>query len=301
MSRPDTRASQPVAPTSAGLPSTARLLTIVLLSFNAAPALAIDAGQVDDFENGTVLGWTEGGQSPNDPVNVSTGGPQGAGDNYLRNVSSGAAGAGGKMVMFNTGQWTGNYGAEDVESIRAWLVNEGNTAMSIRIAMRSGTTWFVTSNAFALPADDVWRQATFDLNDSAMTRVQGAMSLSDVLANVGELRIHCPRSHYLGDARRRRYRGRRCRTAATGRGVPRPGVVDGRRRERGGGCGGAGSGTAGGAGVVGGAGRQPGVREGRVDGQRDHGFHGVRRQLDGAGHGGDAGGSEQPDRGPGTE
>jgi len=166
-----------------------RLLVPVIFLAIAPTALAITAGQIDDFENGTEQGWDEGNPSPNPPVNVASGGPQGANDNYLRNVSGGA-GDGSRMVMFNRAQWTGNYNAEGVETIRMWLVNEGNTAMQIRVAIRgSGNTWFSSTTGFALPTDGQWRQANFSLNANDMTLVQGGSSLSTVLDNVIELRI----------------------------------------------------------------------------------------------------------------
>ena len=62
-------------------------------------ALAIGAGQVDDFEDGTVQGWSEGGPSPNPPVNIATGGPDGADDNYLRNAASGGGGSSGNTSL----------------------------------------------------------------------------------------------------------------------------------------------------------------------------------------------------------
>ena len=166
------------------------LATLAFLGFSV-PALAITAGQIDDFEDGTVQGWTEGGTSPNKPVNVAAGGPQGGNDNYLRDVSSGGAGAGGKMTMFNRAQWTGNYNTAGIVSIRMSLVNEGNTAMQIRIVLGEDATasWFVSTSGFALPADGVWRQATFELNSDNLISVQGMSSLATVLSNVDELRI----------------------------------------------------------------------------------------------------------------
>ena len=156
----------------------------------AAPAvLAVTAGQIDDFENGSNMGWREGANSPNPPTNISTGGPQGANDNYLRDISAGGAGAGGKMVMFNLSQWTGDFNAAGVESIQMWLRNEGNSSMQIRIALNGGTTWFSSTNGFSLPADNMWRLATFNLVASDMTRVAGTSDLATVLDSVVEMRI----------------------------------------------------------------------------------------------------------------
>ena len=170
----------------------ARLAALLSIVITMPAALAQQVGQIDNFENGTTQGWREGG-SPNEPTNRTSGGPQGASDNYLRNVSSGSPGAGGKMIMFNTNKWTGDFDAAGIISIRMWLINEGNTAMQIRIALgdQGGNTgtWFASSAGFALPADDMWRQATFNLNTNDLTRVRGSASLAAVLDSVAEMRI----------------------------------------------------------------------------------------------------------------
>ncbi len=175
-----------------------RLIALVVFAVNIPAALADDhivpVGQIDDFEDGTVQGWMEGAPSPNEPVNVASGGPQGADDNYLRNVSAGGAGAGGKMVMFNQAQWAQDLNA--VETIRMWLVNEGNTAMQIRIAIVGDNggccadTWYASTTGFALPADGVWRQADFNVNANEMMLVnQGQLVFSQVYNDVKEMRI----------------------------------------------------------------------------------------------------------------
>ena len=94
------------------------------------------AGQIDDFENGTVQSWSEGGglsTSPNPPVNISTGGPNGANDNFLRNVSSGGFGAGSRMVMFNQNQWTGNYTGQKIVAIK-FKAKAITNSLNLRIA-----------------------------------------------------------------------------------------------------------------------------------------------------------------------
>ena len=78
------------------------LLTIffscALCSFTQAQ---VTGGQVDDFEDDTVQGWVVGASSSNPPANVVTGGPNGAGDNFLRYTSTGTASADSKMIIYN--------------------------------------------------------------------------------------------------------------------------------------------------------------------------------------------------------
>ena len=162
------------------------------LFFLANRALAISAEQIDTFEDGTTMNWREGG-SPNEPTNVSTGGPNGAGDAFLRDLSSGNFGAGGRMVMLNTTQWAGNYTASGISRITADMANFGSTTLHMRIAVRRGSTQgvpaYASTSAIVLPADGIWRSLTFDLTSSTMTNVAGANTLATVLANVLELRI----------------------------------------------------------------------------------------------------------------
>jgi hypothetical protein len=155
-----------------------------------APA-AISFGQTDTFQDGTTMNWEEGVSSPNPPTNVSTGGPAGSGDKFLQNISSGGAGAGSKMVMFNDVQWTGNYNGASVDRITAQMANFGSGTLHMRIALRGGPgpTIYGSTVAADLPADGIWRSVTFDLTNAALTNVGGADTLSQVLGNVTELRI----------------------------------------------------------------------------------------------------------------
>jgi hypothetical protein len=164
------------------------LLTCLLLLPSAA--FAITSGQVDNFENGTTMSWREGPFSPNGPQNITTGGPAGVNDNYLRNVSSGQAfTAGGKMIMFNTAQWTGNYVAAGVTSIQISMANFGETPLAMRIALEGNTSEWGSVNAFALPADGQWYTHTFGLGAGELSLIAGASSLNDALAAVTTLRI----------------------------------------------------------------------------------------------------------------
>ncbi len=136
------------------------------------------------------MGWSEGGLSPNPPINLPDGGPSGAGDNYLQNVSSGGFGAGSRMVMFNNIQWTGDYLTMGVTRIKADMANFGASSLSMRIAIeRNLGERYGSTNAVALPADGQWHRVTFDLTSSDLSLISGIASLNDVLANVTQLRI----------------------------------------------------------------------------------------------------------------
>jgi hypothetical protein len=166
---------------------TALLLAFLLVVPSTASAIV--SGQVDDFENGTTMGWSEGALSSNPPQNISTGGPAGLGDNYLQNVSSGLATSGGKMTMFNQAQWTGDYTTAGVAGIQVSMANFGTTALFMRIAIEGSATEFGSTAAFPLPADGVWRTALFRLGPGDMSLIAGVASLGTVLSGVTNFRI----------------------------------------------------------------------------------------------------------------
>ncbi len=179
----------------------ARMWAVILITvvgtFLSRPAVAITVGQVDDFEDGTVMGWVEGPTSPNPTTNVSTGGPAGDGDAYLENISSGGFGAGGRQVMFNSAQWDGDYLSQGVALITADMANFGQGSLAMRIAFGQGlaaqtATWYVSQQAIDVPADGQWHSVEFGLSEADLTCVNGACdstSLVDVLSDVATVRI----------------------------------------------------------------------------------------------------------------
>lgn len=178
------------------LKSPAVLLYVILAAMLAVPCtgFAIDVGQIDDFENGSTQGWRKGPRSNMPPTNIATGGPSGQSDNYLQTVSTGGAGADSRLAIFNTAQWTGDYLAAGITEITVQLRNSGNTVLHMRIVLDGGTgasSWYGSSQAYQLPADNNWHVASFSVSESALTLVPGTGSqpFAAVLSNVTELRI----------------------------------------------------------------------------------------------------------------
>ena len=161
-------------------------LTLSVGLFTSSPLVAPD--QQDDFEDGTTQGWTEGNPTPNPPVNVPDGGPAGAGDAFLRNVSAGGSGPGSAMVTYNVSQWTGDYVSAGVRSIEADLANFGAEPLHMRVAVQgAGGTQYGSTDAVELPADGLWHHVAFDL--ARMSVIAGPEPLDDVLAEVVALRV----------------------------------------------------------------------------------------------------------------
>jgi PEP-CTERM motif len=164
----------------------------ILLAVAGNASAQIVLGQVDDFQAGTVMGWQEGGVSPNPPTNVANGGPGGAGDRFLQNISAGGSGAGSRMIMFNLAQWTGNYTAAGVNRITAQMANLGTKALHMRIAVRGGPgqTEFGSIGDQVLDVDGgIWHNVSFDLTNTALANISGPDSLAATLASITELRI----------------------------------------------------------------------------------------------------------------
>ena len=150
----------------------------------------VTLGQTDTFQDGTTNGWQQGGVSPNQPTNTPSGGPNGSGDMYLSVISSGAFGAGGKLVVFNTQQWTGDFFTPGVTRVDAEMDNLGSTPLFMRVALRDAAgSEYSSTNSVMLGAGSGWTAVSFDLTSSGLSRVSGADSLSTTLSSVNEFRF----------------------------------------------------------------------------------------------------------------
>lgn len=150
------------------------------------------ASQISDFNVGTTQGWTNGIAS--DAISIVSGGPGGAGDQFLQVTSNGSFGAGGKMIFFNrSSQWTGDFSAAPIASIEMDLKNLGTSDLKMRIALKnsasSSAAGYATANGFDLSNDGQWHHAVFGLSAADLTQISGAVSLPNLLSSVAELRI----------------------------------------------------------------------------------------------------------------
>ena len=169
------------------------LITTIFLFAIFHLSAQVAAGQIDDFENGTTQGWFEGGLSPNPPTNISTGGPAGANDNYLRNDSSGTLGAGGKMVMGNVSRWSGNYTAQGIVAIRMHVKVTTNN-LHLRVAMNGAGGGFASKNAVTVNAGTGWTQIVLPITSSDLQSVSGngaiaGFNVASTLSSCTELRL----------------------------------------------------------------------------------------------------------------
>jgi len=172
---------------------------VALLVF-ARPAGAIVVGQIDDFQDGTTLNWSNGGIIGTTPVtNIPTGGPAGAGDRYIQ-VTSDGSGSGGKLTVFNRDQWLGDYPAAGVASIQVDLLNQSAVPLSIRMAFKNGpgnvdAAGYLTQ-AMLLPVGSGWQHFTISLNPANLIPVGGPDPWATFF--IGEVRfIHAPGTNSL--------------------------------------------------------------------------------------------------------
>jgi hypothetical protein len=179
---------------------------VVIAAVCSAPAFALAPGAIQDFEDGTTQGWVVGllgAPHPAPPLNVPSGGPAGADDNYLRLQSSGGAGAGNRLVAINLGDFAGDYLGLGVARIGMDLRNEGNNDLSLRLYLenpRGGPpTDDAITPAFALPAGGGWVHAEFAVDAASLIALAG--DVNALLGDVTALRmLHGSADGFPGEA-----------------------------------------------------------------------------------------------------
>lgn len=171
----------------------ARLISALVcaLALLATPAAAITLGQIDTFEDDGTASWRRGAASSNHPANIASGGPDGATDNYLHQISTGTGTADSRMAMFNTAQWAGDYEGAGVGAIRMMVNNMGDTTLHLRVGIEGGPgdTQYVSFESAVIAPGSGWTQVVFGLGDGDIAVAFGADSREQVLADVTELRL----------------------------------------------------------------------------------------------------------------
>lgn len=144
-------------------------LGLVALALTGSTLSAVTIGQIDSFDNGTTMGWGIGdGGSPNPPMNVSGGGPGGAGDAYLQLKAVGNGGPGSKMVAINDAQWSGDYVAAGIKFILMDVNNFGPEDLYLRLLFEAfpsaggpPSDLALSANAIVVPASSGWMSIVF--------------------------------------------------------------------------------------------------------------------------------------------
>jgi hypothetical protein len=168
------------------------LRSMAMLLLLNQPAAAITLGQVDNFQGGTVQGWSSLGQTTTS--NVANAGPAGAGDNALDVVAT------NRVTVFNETQWVGNYTAAGVNRITMAVRHQNAFNLQLRLGIAKGNfsgggfgDTYVSVNSVTVPNDGVWHNLAFDVKPSDFEPSAGNSSANPnaaaALANVTHLRI----------------------------------------------------------------------------------------------------------------
>lgn len=175
-----------------------KLLFLFLLLNSWIGLTQITAGQVDDFQNGTVQGWIIGNGNPSGfgTSVVSDAGPEGIGDNALDYSSTGGGGLGSRMVVYNESlTWQGNYLDQNIQAIKFDIKAEIND-LNIKIAFQRGTndnfTRIATLNPIVIAAGSGWTSIEIPLtlsNFEIVDNFQGDYTITEVLQDVSVMRI----------------------------------------------------------------------------------------------------------------
>jgi len=160
--------------------------------------LAIVPNQVDNFEDGTTQGWGSGIPNLTPPANITTGGPTGTDDNYLKVTSNGGSGSGSKLVVMNSTQWIGDYITAGVTSVSMNIKNFGATTLNMRIVLEGPGGNFWSVNPLVVAASSDWPLISFSVQAANLT---GGTNVNSTLSGVTEVRIlHSVAGGSKGDA-----------------------------------------------------------------------------------------------------
>ena len=149
---------------------------------------------IDTFEDGTTQGWARPGPHPAPPVNITSGGPGGAGDNYLQVTALGGSDAGSRLSVQNLSQWTGSFSS--LSGISMDVNNFGPDQLFLRLLFvnfsgapgmspPSDVAW--TLAPVIVPAGSGWHPVLFNLSPANIFAPLG--SVSGALSGVDELRL----------------------------------------------------------------------------------------------------------------
>lgn len=147
----------------------APLLTVTLVFMTGLPALAVSLGQVDDFEDGTLMDWAGGSVANGELSNNPDGGPLGAGDNFLEFKRSNPFHVGVK----NEDQWSGDYASLGIAALNMDLNHiSGTTPLGIRIVVFGPGGAFTSIDP--TPISQGWNNYTFLLDSANMMFLDGS-------------------------------------------------------------------------------------------------------------------------------
>jgi hypothetical protein len=175
------------------------MIGAVLLVIFLQPPMAsgVTFGQIDTFEDGTTQNWMINllglGIPPAPPQNIPTGGPSGAGDNFLLITALGGSGAGSRLTVLNAIQWTGNFIAAGVSKITMNVFNFETVDLALRLLFEDPLggppeNIAFSTDAVLVPAGSGWLSAVFPITPADLTAALGDVTAS--LTNTTVMRLY---------------------------------------------------------------------------------------------------------------
>ncbi|MGB8167160.1 MAG: hypothetical protein WCF18_06685 [Chthoniobacteraceae bacterium] len=148
---------------------------------------AVSLSSFDDFQSANT-DWQNGVG----PGIVSLGGgPAGPDDYFLQVPSYARGGVSSRLVIFNQGEWSGDYIGAGITQIEMDLANFGATDLAMRLAftLETARIGYVSLEPMSLPADAVWRHFVFPIDASAFVPIGTTDTFVEALSNVTQFRI----------------------------------------------------------------------------------------------------------------
>jgi hypothetical protein len=188
------------------LPAMIVALLVVTL-FQPPLASGLTVGQADTFEDGTTQNWVVGllgAPHPAPPQNIPTGGPAGAGDNFLLLTAIGGSGAGNRLTVINATQWTGNFVAAGIDHITMAVNNLGSSDLALRLLFEDSmggppTNAAFSTDAVSVPSGSGWMPVVFPITPADLTAELGDVTAA--LTNSTIMRLyHSPAPGFPGPA-----------------------------------------------------------------------------------------------------
>ncbi|MBW2230302.1 MAG: hypothetical protein JRG92_13815 [Deltaproteobacteria bacterium] len=163
------------------------VLLLGLALCDAAEAVMLD--QIDDFQAPGTAGWGVGFSHPTPPIRVADGGPDGPGDAYLEAAANGSAGAGGRLAVFNTTQWSGDYIGEDVLSLGLDVIVLSGSDVSLRLGIQGPGGTFASAAPVIVTAGSGWQSVELSLDGPDLIALTPLPDLAATLSALSELRL----------------------------------------------------------------------------------------------------------------
>jgi len=167
----------------------AGLATLLLGLALCVPAQAVVLDQLDDFQAPGTSGWGVGFLHPSPPFRVANGGPLGAGDAYLQATANGGLGSGGKLAVFNTAQWSGDYIGQGVFSIGLDVIVLAGSDLSLRLGIQGPGGTFASAAPIVVTAGSGWQSVELSLDGPDLIALSALPDLIATLSAVSELRL----------------------------------------------------------------------------------------------------------------